>query len=216
MRWVPTPQLCKDKFCFIIGGGFSVQYTDLSSLFQGRHFVIGVNNAFSLGDWVNICWFGDRRWHEWNEEELKLFKGVIACCHPSFEGHGDIRFLMRGKSRGIDEREGYIAWNSCSGSSAINLAYHLGSRRVVLIGFDMKPTEIKDPITGEITVRGQWHQNHKVDYLQKGYSPYTGYLAALPFIAKDAKRLGVEVLNATIDTAIPEDVFEKARLEDVV
>lgn len=215
MRWLPTPQLCKDRPCFIIGGGFSILHTDLSPVLRGKHFTIGINDAFLLGD-LNICWFGDKRWHEWNEEKLKQFKGIVASCHVNFETHDDVRYLKRGKSKGIDDREGFVSWNLCSGSSAINLAYHLGARLIILIGFDMKPTKVIDETTGQIVERGQWHENHKIDYLKKGYNPYGGYFAALPIIAEDAKRLGVEILNATIDTVIPDTIFPRISLERYV
>ena len=46
--------------------------------------------------------------------------------------------MGRGKPAGIETRAGFVSWNSNTGVSAISLAYHLGVRTIVLLGFDMK------------------------------------------------------------------------------
>jgi hypothetical protein len=47
----------KNDTAFILGGGPSLSKVDFSLIEHRR--VIGVNNAYQLGDWVDICWFGD-------------------------------------------------------------------------------------------------------------------------------------------------------------
>ena len=54
--WKP-PKIWKGGTAYIIGGGPSVNDADLSLIHDRR--VIGVNNAYSLGGWVDVCWFGD-------------------------------------------------------------------------------------------------------------------------------------------------------------
>ena len=54
--WNP-PQIWKDQTAFILGGGPSLKDADLDLIHDRR--VIGVNNAYQLGSWVDVCWFGD-------------------------------------------------------------------------------------------------------------------------------------------------------------
>lgn len=51
------PKIWRGQTVFIIGGGPSINDTPLH-LLHGRR-VIGVNNAYLLGPWVDVCWFGD-------------------------------------------------------------------------------------------------------------------------------------------------------------
>lgn len=52
-----VPPIWSGGTAWIIGGGPSVKDLDLSPIHQYR--VIGVNNAYQFGHWVDACWFGD-------------------------------------------------------------------------------------------------------------------------------------------------------------
>jgi hypothetical protein len=186
---------------YIIGGGPSVLKTPIH-LIHDRH-VIGVNNAYKLGNWIDVCWFGDSRWFRWNREGLKNFKGLLVTCQRKLRSTNgyDIKSLLKGKQAGIEKKRHKICWNGSSGGSAINLAYHFGARRIVLIGFDMHAADGK--------------YNYHDDYPEKrtAVNPYKKFLMAFPAIKKDAKKLGLEILNATPGSKIKE--FPIVNLEDV-
>ena len=201
MIWEPEP-IWAGETAFIIGGGPSVNDTDLS-LIRGRK-IIGVNNAYSLG--ADIGWFGDKKWIDWNYEEFKAFKGIRASCNPNNaliknEKYDWIQFVRRGKVFGLDTTKGFVSWNKSSGNSAISLAYQLGCRRIVLIGFDLDDDE---------NGNSNYHSGHK----QKNNPPYTKFLEALKIIAEDAKELGVEILNASPTSAC--NSFPKGELHEFI
>ena len=154
---------------------------------------------------MDVCWWGDPRWFDWNKEDLAGFAGLKVCCCESLRKRPEVRVLKRGKPKGIDLRSDFASWNSSSGGSAINLAFHFGVRRVVLLGFDMR---IGDD--GE----DNWHDMHKI----KGHTedPYPRFMEAFPVIKEDAEREGMEIINSTMISKIPEDVFVKRPLEEVV
>jgi len=162
--------------------------------------VIGINNAYQLGAWIDICWFTDARWFDWHSEKLLSFAGLRVHCANRLDKVGWLKRLSRGKPMGIETNPHVVSWNRCSGSSAINLAYHLGAKRVVLLGFDMRRVE----------GRANWHDDHPNP--QK--DPYDRFLACYPTIARDAEKLGLEILNATPGSAI--DVFPFVSLEEVI
>lgn len=191
----------------VLGGGPSLKKVNWDEIdVKGKRF-IGVNNSY--GDpvydsknkllhyeprrWVQVLWFGDSRWHDWHRDWAMSFPGIRVHCVDRLEGKKGYHRLLRGrKMYGIDETPGRVAWNRNSGASAINLAWHLGAKRVVLYGFDMHDGE-----KGE----GHWHNDHQV----KQPNPYYRFLKCFPFIAKDAEVLGMEIVNATPGSAI--DVF---------
>jgi len=206
--WSP-PKMWQGNTAYIIGGGPSLKSQDLSLIHKKR--VIGVNNAFLLGDWVDVCWFGDMQWGRWHKKELLTkYHGLVASCNTNthfVRNHPWIKFLRRGKAMGIDPQPAHVSWNHNSGCSAINLAYHFGATRIVLLGFDMSNGK-----KGET----HWHGGHKqLPKDQKGNNtPYSRWVKTTAFIYRDARKLGIEILNASPITTIT--VFPKVKLEDVV
>ena len=106
--------------------------------------------------------------------------------------------MLRGKPQGIDKRPKTISWNRNSGASAINLAYHLGAGRVILLGFDMKPNE-----DGELN----WHRKHiemglNKEDAKRGQRIYNRFLVCFDMIERDAQLLGLPIINANPDSQI--------------
>lgn len=168
--------------------------------------VIGVNDAFLLGTWIDVCWFGDNSWYENREyvrEGLKEFPGLIVTCAPRIFSKPHIKWMTRQHRGGLTDKPGKVFWNLNSGMSAINLALHFGVKRVVLLGFDMdKDTKLYE----------NWHNNHNP---KKKSHPMDRWLRRWPDIMKDADRFGLEIVNATTITGISEDVVPRVKLEDL-
>jgi hypothetical protein len=61
MYWEAPSTLWSGEVVYIIGGGPSLKTLDLGVLADRR--VIGCNDAYMLGPWVGICFFGDYGWY---------------------------------------------------------------------------------------------------------------------------------------------------------
>lgn len=164
-----------------------------------RKHVIGVNNAYLIGSWIDICWFGDCRWYGWHQERLKEFSGLIATCCLNLSS-SRVKTVSRGKPRGLEPKRNQVSWNGNSGASAISFAYHLGVKRIVLIGYDMQ--RVKD--------QANWHKDHPAP----DKNPYPRFMQRFHTIKNDARNLHLEIVNATPNSAL--DLFPMVRLEDVV
>lgn len=193
------------RTAIIIGGGFSVKSFDFKYV-KSHWPVIGVNDAFKLGDFIDFIWFGDQRWYEWNRdlliEQCKL--GRVYTCAESIEDDPMIRCFKRGKPLGIETSLNQVSWNRASGASAINFSYHLGARKIILIGFDLKRGS-----NGET----HWHDYHKtkdkdIDTL------FLRYLEPFKKIKEDADKLGIEIINVNPDSAIQE--FPKMSIKEAL
>ena len=179
---------------FILGGGPGLLKQPYQQLSNRR--CIAVNNSYRIAPWSEAVWFGDVKWWDWHQLEVLASRIPIAtCCENSkleqWKGSHQILFYNRDRERrfGISQRDGFVSWNKSSGASAINLAYYMGARTIVLIGFDMRP------------VKGMknWHDDH----LEKpGLRPYFRHLKCFPAIKRDADELGLTILNATPGSAI--------------
>jgi len=149
--------------------------------------VIAVNDAgLHKAPWADVLFWADQRWLEWNRGKLGLHTGQwkITRKRPHVDTGHDIkvmRFLPRGLSHHADAVGGW-----CGGSSAINLAYLLGSRVVVLLGFDMRP--------------GNWHENHKLPPLPDQHRGK--FVPTLEAMAPQLLRAGVTLVNTNPRSAL--------------
>lgn len=185
-----VPKLWPDGECFILGGGPSLKLIDIERL-RGRR-VIAVNNAYQLGDWIDVMFYGDCRWHDWHKERLKGFGGLKVTVCPSHTYKGDVKVVERRNSpEGLQSNPSRIAWNRCSGNCAVNLAVHFGVKRIILLGYDMH----------KVDGQSNWHKDHPSS-LNPKHDPYFRFLKPWPFIARDARRMHVEILNATPGSAL--------------
>jgi uncharacterized Rossmann fold enzyme len=205
------PELWPGSTVFIIGGGPSILQQDLSVLHDKR--VIGVNQAYKLGAWVDVCWFGDKQWYNQNLPDIKEYGGLIATC--SHEANMSrrrkrVRYVGRSKSSGIEFKlRSHIAWNGNSGASAINLAFWLGAKTVVLLGFEMQlPVDKNDEQT-------HWHNDYAIrKHKGKLVDPYWRFNKHWPSIKRDAGKIGLRIINATVGGSL--EFFERQPLRDIV
>lgn len=186
--------------CFILGGGPSLADVDVECL-RGRR-VIAVNNAYRLADWIDVLFFGDCRWYPVHRQALLSFAGLkVTRCEQHVDKPGIRVIKSRNTPRGLSRDQGVVGWNLSSGACAVNLATLFGARRVVLLGYDMRK------VNGE----NNWHR----DYQTKArHDPYARFLTAWPAIARDAKAMNVEIVNATPGSAL--DLFPIVDLRDVL
>jgi hypothetical protein len=193
-------RLWKNETVFILGGGPSLQQSDVNRLKDRR--VIAVNDSFRLGDWIDIVWFTDCRWYNDTKEALSHFPGLIIGAPPCKCEHPGVLRVARKNQPGISINPNFVYWNKNSGSSAINLAYLLGATKIVLLGFDMKVTDNKH----------NWHSYHSFTPRNDIYADL--FLPCYEKIAEDAKKLNLTILNATTNSAIT--VFPIIHLSEVL
>lgn len=231
MRW-DIPKIWEDGDVWILGGGPSVTeqfdipdsvvkqvlsgtsspnvYSPYMEPLHKRH-VIGINVSFMIGDWIDMAFFGDPNFFLQYQVELAKFPGLRVSCAPNTENVPWVKFLAREGShgKGISTNPYKVSWNGNSGAAAISVAAHAGAKRIILLGFDMTLGENK---------MQHWH-----DIYKKGPATNEKRLRKLPFhrhligfgqIAKDAKRMGIEILNASPKSVITE--FPKYSVKELI
>lgn len=237
-RW-SIPRIWPDSTVFIIGGGPSLHRHQIQLLqdnkAQGSYRVLGVNKAFRLGDWVDAIFFGDQKFYTYfRKEMIETYGGLKISTVAKCERDKNFKHIGkdRQKRHGISEKKDMVCWNKNSGCASINLAYHFGGKRIVLLGFDMKPMRDSEPMK-EAQARAKrdpkftplsthWHDGYP-EFSRPGRNakgevptklPYHRYLGTIPTIAKDAKRLGIEIIDCSLEGAL--SAWPKRAVEEVI
>ena len=187
---------------YIIGGGPSVNNINFDLLKDKK--IIGCNNAFELDVAVDVCWSGDMRWLLRNKEKLRHFGGLKLTCVQAQQIPPGIHQLQRGKLNGIEKDPRKISWNHNTGASAINVAYHFGAKKIVLLGFDMQHIEGKN----------NWHDSHAPTWSPAPDVYEKRFLPKFNQIKIDADALGLDIVNATPGSALT--LFPIVELKDVI
>jgi hypothetical protein len=237
-NWWSVPPIWEGGECWIIGGGPSLTrefkipdevvqsvlfgkaslsaYSPYMTAIHDKH-VIGVNMAFRLGNWVDVVFFGDKKWYIDNRDKMLEFKKLKVTCHqffdkPQFHKEG-VKVLNKAPTtQGISSDPRAAAWNANSGAAAISVAANMGAKRIVLVGFDMK-------LDGEKLQH--WHAEYGTFNRFKNHQkvradllPFLKHLACFPKIAHDARQRGISIVNACPDSRIT--VFPRMSVEEAL
>ena len=175
---------------FILGSGSSLTQDDVE-LLRGRD-VIAVNNAYQLAPWAKHLHAGDWAWWKAYNPQFDGQKWTISRLAA---GRWGATWLNPVSAHGLSDKPGTVAHGFNSGYQAINLAYHLGYSRVILLGYDCGGSH--------------WFGDHQTTPNPKA-KDFARWIDAF----NQMDTLGMEVLNASRDTALT--CFYRVKLEDVL
>ena len=162
-------------------------------------------------DWIDIVFFGDGRFYFDNKKALCAYPKIKVTCNSNLQNKKQVhsvKYLQRqgNHPHGITTQSGTVAWNGNSGAASISLAAQLGVKKIYLLGFDMKVGEKGNQ---------HFHRHYKSGKTNSPRDPrklpFHRHVRCFPSIARDAKRLGIEIINLSPDSTI--DVFPKMTLK---
>lgn len=137
-------------------------------------------------------------WKVYYDEVMESFPGQKWTQDESWGKSPGMCHIKSRKSPGLSVDPKLIHSGGNSGYQALNLVYHFGASRILLMGYDMRG--------------GHWHGNHPSP-LKKG-SPYHDWVGRFDQMASDLSDRGVEVINCSLDSAL--ECFSKMRAEDAI
>lgn len=185
---------------YIIGGGPSLIDFDWKRLSGKR--IIAVNKSILSYPNADALYWTDSRVYGWNKTEIDKFKGLKYTIRHHVTYPSDVKVLRKSNKFGLECAKDAICHGNNSGYAAINLAYLLGAKRIILLGYDMKND-------GK---RGHYHDGYPV--------PVTGnniykdqFIPGFQIIADMLKQKNIEVYNASMTSALtvwPKISFDKA------
>ena len=200
-----------DDTVFIIGGGPSVLSILTDDVDISNKDIIVVNNAYKLFPNALICHFMDNMWWQWHQDSEHNIKDnfhgditVATTSHRDYVREDRIITYIHDNKKGGLSLDKQKLNGSNAGHQAINVAYHLGYKKVVLIGFD---SNHKDTQT-------HWHNDHKRSSDLSRYNDV--FMPAFHKISEDITKhkLTFQIYNANITSAIK--CFEYKNIQDFI
>ena len=203
--WCIIP-LWRGQTVVLLGGG--TQDPNVVDSIRGKARVIAINDTYKLAPWADILYACDAKWWNWAKPDFSGLKvglkwdAVKGKYYPGYdlESHPGLRALAGTGLSGLEIAPNALRTGANSGYQAINLAVHMGAKRILLLGYDMQPTE-----TGS-----HWFGEHP-----DGVEPsWMNMLMHYPSLVKPLKEKGVQVINCTQSTAL--EVFPRGKIEELL
>jgi hypothetical protein len=205
----------KGRTVVCIGGGPSVTESALALIEAARLRdavrVIAVNDMYLVAPWADVLYFADARWWDWHNggiekawawkkfsvEQQKAAFDSFAGQKVSIFGSGmqvkdpNVYMLLQAEGRsGLSTHPRELVTGGNSGYQAVNIATLAGSKRVLLVGYDMRFDGYKS----------HSHNGHPIKSASRTYS--TEYVSKFATMNGSLPKLGVEVLNCTPGSAL--------------
>jgi len=221
----PLPQIAEGGTVVCLASGPSLCAEDVDYV-RGKAVVIAINDAIRLAPWADVVYSSDQIWWGNHYKSMRAFSGLKVRVNPSQHRvslkpapngvcPGCYRRLPLNKDcwcegivtmrnageRGLSLDPSAIVTGHNSGTSAINVAVHLGATRILLLGYDMGPDD-----------RGRRH------FYDTGAtaisSPFYKFRQLTETMAEPLKAAGIAVLNCSRRTAL--DCFPCQPLREVL
>ncbi len=175
----------------ILGGGPSLNAKDVAEVRARSWRRIACNDAFRLDPEADVVCWNDVRWYQWNRREVDVHTGLKITWDLATTKDVKANLMRKRPSPPHLSIDPTAITATNTGQGAINVAFHFGVKRIVLLGFDMRV----------INGRNNWHAYHK-----GGGPAATAYSHIFgPAIAKAGaicEKKGIEIINATEMTAL--------------
>lgn len=203
------PHLCTKGLAVCLASGPSLTQADVDYC-RHRATVIAVNDAVLLAPWADVLYSSDRSW--WRRVGLKSgynglkvkvanapWKKSDKSIYPR-EEFGIVILRNMGEA-GLELDRTSLRNYQNSGSAAINLAVHLGAKRILLLGYDMRASS-----------KGLTHFFERSP--QPIRSPYIRFRQLTKTMVEPLREAGIEVINCTPKSAL--DCFPMMPLREAL
>jgi hypothetical protein len=184
-----------------LGGGPSLTPADVDFCREKAR-VLAIKDSIRLAPWADWLYACDHKWWQHYGDTVN-FSGPKYGLEEASAPWAQI--LRQTGPLGLELDPTGLRTGRCSGYQAINLAVHLGAKKIVLLGYDMQPGP-----KGE----RNWFGPRPPSYWLALPAWDVSITQCWASIVDPLKALSVEVINATRSTAL--HVFPQQSLEEAL
>ncbi len=195
------------KNCVIIATGPSVTLEQVRECLLaqqlGRTHLMGISDTYSIfGDNLDHMYSCDPSWWDYHIKWVSGINTVKWTQDKTSAAAYNLRHIPGGNGEGLSTKSNFIHFGSNSGFQALNLAYLIGYRRLLLLGYDMRVAEGKKHFFGD----------HPQPLNRN--SSYTNFAKRFEPVAKQQEALEFEVINCSPGSAL--NCFTKMDIKEAL
>lgn len=173
-----VPRLWPASRVFILAGGSSLPIQQLHRL-RGR--IIAVKHSALVCPAADVLFWAGRRFHREEPHVIAAHRGLLLVKRTvDPEVPGWIHQVKRSPSPAFSTSPDLLG-GFCAGGSAINLAFHLGAREIILLGYDFDGRH--------------WLASHPL--VEAPEEHHQRHMAAIGTMAEPLSKAGVRVVNCS-------------------
>ena len=185
--YATVPKLCPGGTVVCIASGPSLTKDDVEYVRGKADRVIVVNNGYQIAPWADFLVASDLQWWNWHKG-AKDFKGIKYATSKHVKWSG-VQILRNEGGSGLSLNPSGIKHGLNSGYRGINVAVHLGAKRIILLGYDLQQGPNREE---------HWHGEHP----NRSRSPYKVFIKRFQTLVEPLQELGIEVINCSPRTAL--------------
>ena len=186
-----------DETVYLIGGGPSLKGFQWDALLGKK--TIAINRAVQFWPKADAVYWTDSRVYMWYKNDIDKFKGLKYTLKAGNHYSGKVNVLKKGAKFGLESSRDSLAHGNNSGYAAINLAVHLGAKRIILLGYDM----------GNEGSNSHFHDGYPVNATAENIYK-NQFIPGFNILRELLYSKGIECYNASIHSKL--DVFPKIDL----
>ncbi len=202
-----VPVLCAGGTVVCLATGPSLKQADVDYC-RGKAVVVAVNDAWRLAPWSDVLYSSDQYWypkHRWVPEfrglkvwmpeiegnEFRIYECKGSQFHTTKQRPEGVLFVKRTGETGVEWAPHGLRTVKNSGGAAINLAVHLGAKRIVLLGYDMGATG-----------PSHFFGSHPAGLRNTRKDSYLVFQHMIATMVEPLRQRGIDVVNASRHTAL--------------
>jgi hypothetical protein len=193
-----VPRLFPDETIAILASGPSLTPEQVAAV-RGHARMLAIKDSIRLAPDADVHYGCDAKYWRYYGPKLAFTGPRYALEREAAPWAGVLRNTG---DVGLELQPDGLRTGRNSGYQAINLAVHLGARRIILLGFDMQ------------SAGGRWHWFGGQHPYGSSEPPYQTFRERFETLVEPLKVAGVEVINCTPGSAL--DAFPRMTLADAL
>lgn len=165
--------------------------------YQEDHVIFGINDSYRIIDFLDEHYACDEKWWQtWGNDFREKYPHLSSWAYGSNAANWGVKVIKGFHNTGLSLRQDKVHYGANSGYQALNIAFLMGGRKFILVGYNMQRVKQKSHFFGD-------HQG------MNNNSPYNMFIQNYNSIQTPIKNL---IVNCTENSAL--NCFRKGNLEE--